>query len=75
VFLTGNYDQAGVMTYQTAGQEIERGLRGGLRYQIEVFLSVISTEKHIHPAHALLHDVMRNVWHDGNSYFYLLPHA
>jgi len=52
VILTGHHDQAGVTTHQTAGQEIERGLRSRLRYQIEVFLSVISTEKHIHPAHA-----------------------
>jgi hypothetical protein len=72
VILTEHHDQADVITHQTAGQEIERGLRSRLGYQIEVFLPVISTEKHIHPAHTALHDVMRKIWNDGNNYFCLL---
>jgi hypothetical protein len=32
--------------------------------QIQVFLSVISGEEAIHPAHASLHEVMRKIWND-----------
>ena len=41
VLSIGDGDKVDVITHQTVGQEIQRGLPGRLRDQIEVFLSVI----------------------------------
>jgi hypothetical protein len=65
--LTGHYHKVSVIIHQTPCQEIEGVFRSRLRQQIEVLYSVIGGEEYIHPAHASLHDVMRQIWNDHSG--------